>query len=1567
VKPETSREREASRFPFSTSFQFREDESAALEALFERVCFEAPYGERALGALERIQFLAAPTESSPAEAPIPAAAPGVPDSPRYVILCRGADGIGKTRIFNHLRERACARQVPVYETFNYEVEGIPLKAFLHTIRRIVGEAERGPMLLEKYRYALESLIPEAFDAPVMTETTTLTGEDPLAAAKLKVYDGITQLLLEVSAQRPLIILVHDLHWGDRGTVELLRYIGRNLQLHNDGSLALGRRRSRAPGEIGVVELPTGPEIEGFESDEWRVLAPRTAGLPAHAWSFDGLPEPCEPRYDRPWDAPGPAAMRGEAGGRDRPARLMILANYRAFPQPSHYIQEAIDSLGEETFAYHGELRPLNRAEADRFLQTSIQGVAVGERELEVSPEAIDAIFGLSEGFPSFQQELFRGVFLADRAAYRWTEEAIRAFAGTARRAEDAGASAASKDGGGGGEALPPADSPRHAILRGRLAVAQPAELRILQMLALARRPVKAELVQRVLAGVDEAQREDASGAAGEVQPVAIDAAAVLSALEERGLVVHSHDGGEAEGYYFRLWDYTRVVEETIAPELRRLLHQKIGEECRARLDEHAEGAYEIYYHLRRGSAPVSAVEFGRAAAQRCVRSFALEKARLIYRELLDLLEGPEHLSGRLDILERIARLSLSLKDRPAAEEALRRIAAEGSGALSPAARLDLLLLEAEVARAADPAKALKVLGKAPRLLSEEVSPAGARLHLSITRARLGWQDWKRAINFGLKGITICQKLGSAPELGAFYQLVARAFYRKGDYAHAVDNYQRGLEAAERLGGHALIVDILDELGRVYLERGNYFRSARYLYKALETRRREHDIAGLCRSYDQLALVYRRTGDYLKTIENLNRSLHLRERIGDFAGLNPSLGTLGDLYFRLGHYQRALRYFRAEVENSKKSRGGQLDDTGWLADAFVRLGGVYFEIGDLKQAESLCKQVSILASEFKLRSQEADGMVLEGKLKAHHREWAAAEKSLRLAAEAHAKLGHRLRETSALLDLAEVKFAREYYDESLKLASKAQIIADEVKALDLQVRALTIKGNVHRFLKGGNQEKVKELLAKALELAQNLGDVNVLFQLHYSLAKVFHGESDLAEAGSHYTKAEVILKRIGDSLPEDLAARFLEDRRRKVFAEDVARFRKEAQSRAVLADSRERSLAPGELRERPAGIGDYKDLLERVLRAHGALNHLGFHDRLLAEAVELVGAERGFLLMVQNRQYHPVAFHGFGKHPTQHSHYAAAGQLTQEAIRRGKAFLNCDSDDESLRKLPQLGALSGLSLIVVPLMTEERIFGGIYLDKPSALGRFGSRDHGLMECYAQQAGVALQSRRQFEVAIREPLTGFFTPSYFIDRLRESYRWFNLHGKAFALAGFYLPGLEDALGEGRRALGEKLALELSELLPYPTAICWGNPVLYLLLPEADHVAEEIAERVKARLYQLLNEEVSSEVLAADSHYQQGAEMYFEMRRKLLPEECDHKTLAELRRLLARNITLKEAKMILEKHLIESTLRKTGGNITHAARELGIHRPQLSNLVRKYALKREVFEQDFPESGGLNPLEN
>src|SRR4030095_15255200 len=94
-------------------------------------------------------------------------------------------------------------------------------------------------------------------------------------------------------------------------------------------------------------------------------------------------------------------------------RLMVLGNYRGFRDATHYLEQALRDLGEQTFSYHGGLRPLSSVEADRSIQKCLEGVRVGDREIRLASEAVDAVYEASEGFPSFMQELFRAVYLGE--------------------------------------------------------------------------------------------------------------------------------------------------------------------------------------------------------------------------------------------------------------------------------------------------------------------------------------------------------------------------------------------------------------------------------------------------------------------------------------------------------------------------------------------------------------------------------------------------------------------------------------------------------------------------------------------------------------------------------------------------------------------------------------------------------------------------------------------------------------------------------------------------------------------------------------------------------------------------------------------------------------------------------------------------------------------------------------------------------------------------------------------------------------------------------------------------
>jgi DNA-binding NtrC family response regulator len=79
---------------------------------------------------------------------------------------------------------------------------------------------------------------------------------------------------------------------------------------------------------------------------------------------------------------------------------------------------------------------------------------------------------------------------------------------------------------------------------------------------------------------------------------------------------------------------------------------------------------------------------------------------------------------------------------------------------------------------------------------------------------------------------------------------------------------------------------------------------------------------------------------------------------------------------------------------------------------------------------------------------------------------------------------------------------------------------------------------------------------------------------------------------------------------------------------------------------------------------------------------------------------------------------------------------------------------------------------------------------------------------------------------------------------------------------------------------------------------------------------------------------------------------IRQTLNPSEL---LADEIQDLTGCDVSLRDAKQILEKHIIMRTLRQVRGNITRAAELLGVHRPQLSQLIRKHELRKDAFAKE------------
>ncbi|WP_158564264.1 ATP-binding protein [Jiangella anatolica] len=144
-------------------------------------------------------------------------------TPAMVVL-GGEAGVGKTRLVTEFAaeaERGGARVV-VGQCVNLGGDGLAYAPITGALRELAGQLGADALLTAAGpgRAALAGLLPE------------LSGGDgdgpPDGTSPGRVYEAVTGLLEQVAADRPLVLVLEDLHWADRSTRQLLGFAVRAL-------------------------------------------------------------------------------------------------------------------------------------------------------------------------------------------------------------------------------------------------------------------------------------------------------------------------------------------------------------------------------------------------------------------------------------------------------------------------------------------------------------------------------------------------------------------------------------------------------------------------------------------------------------------------------------------------------------------------------------------------------------------------------------------------------------------------------------------------------------------------------------------------------------------------------------------------------------------------------------------------------------------------------------------------------------------------------------------------------------------------------------------------------------------------------------------------------------------------------------------------------------------------------------------------------------------------------------------------------------------------------------------
>jgi tetratricopeptide (TPR) repeat protein len=202
---------------------------------------------------------------------------------RQFALLVGEPGIGKTRLATELARRAHRRGATVLYGRSDPESLVPYQPFITALAHYATHRERLrlPPELALELSELARFVPAL--RPHVPEHKVSLAEEP-EARRYRLFEGVTRLLALAARERPLVLILDDLHWADASTSLLLGHLlsdAAPIRLLVIGT-ARAAEKPRADELVEVVSrMRRQPsferiELEGLTAEEARTLVGRDA-------------------------------------------------------------------------------------------------------------------------------------------------------------------------------------------------------------------------------------------------------------------------------------------------------------------------------------------------------------------------------------------------------------------------------------------------------------------------------------------------------------------------------------------------------------------------------------------------------------------------------------------------------------------------------------------------------------------------------------------------------------------------------------------------------------------------------------------------------------------------------------------------------------------------------------------------------------------------------------------------------------------------------------------------------------------------------------------------------------------------------------------------------------------------------------------------------------------------------------------------------------------------------------------------------------------------------------------
>jgi Nif-specific regulatory protein len=227
-------------------------------------------------------------------------------------------------------------------------------------------------------------------------------------------------------------------------------------------------------------------------------------------------------------------------------------------------------------------------------------------------------------------------------------------------------------------------------------------------------------------------------------------------------------------------------------------------------------------------------------------------------------------------------------------------------------------------------------------------------------AHLG--KYREALRCSKKSLDIFKSLKNKPGLAAGLTNSGNIHYAINELKQALQCYEKGVKLADEIGDRPLAAMVLDNLGNAHCRTEDYSRAAECSEKSLRIRQRIGDKWGTANSLNNLANIYTTQGQYSKGVPLLRKGLVIMDSVGDEFLRATYFNHLGSIYDNVCAYSRAISYYRKALSIRE-----EINVRPKIAESLIHLGRVYVLVGKKKAGSRYLNKALKMYTDLKDKS------------------------------------------------------------------------------------------------------------------------------------------------------------------------------------------------------------------------------------------------------------------------------------------------------------------------------------------------------------------------------------------------------------------------------------------------------------------------------------------------------------------------------------------------------------------------------------------------------------------------